>query len=95
MIRPSVVVVVALVASGCVVPRKAGFDDVSKSLSARMPYRVHWNQGTDEDRQVAEERVKGHMASLGSSAPGEAPRNNKGNSLVQVRRTYERGVPVE
>ena len=48
-----------------------------------------------EDRQVAEERVKGHMASLGSSAPGEAPRNNKGNSLVQVRRTYERGVPVE
>jgi cobalt-zinc-cadmium efflux system outer membrane protein len=45
----------ALVAAGCVVPRKAGFDDVQKSLAGRTPYRVHWNQGTDEDRQVAEE----------------------------------------
>ena len=45
----------ALVAAGCVVPRKAGFDDVAKSLRARTPYRVHWNQGSDEDRRVAEE----------------------------------------
>lgn len=45
--------VVAL--AGCVVPRKAGFDDVSKSLAARAPYRVHWNQGGDEDRAVADE----------------------------------------
>jgi cobalt-zinc-cadmium efflux system outer membrane protein len=44
-----------LLLTACVVPRKAGFDDVTKRLAERMPYRVHWNQGTDEDRQVAEE----------------------------------------
>jgi cobalt-zinc-cadmium efflux system outer membrane protein len=48
-------VVAALLAAGCVVPRQAGFDEVTKNLSSRTPYRVHWNQGTDEDRQVAEE----------------------------------------
>lgn len=47
--------VAALLVAGCVVPRKAGFDDVSKKLSERTPYRVHWNQGTDEDRQIADE----------------------------------------
>jgi cobalt-zinc-cadmium efflux system outer membrane protein len=40
---------------GCVVPSKAGFDEVSKSLSGRVPYRVHWNQGTVEDQVVADE----------------------------------------
>jgi len=45
----------ALALSGCVVPKRAGFDDVSKSLSTRIGYRVHWNQGTDEDRQIADE----------------------------------------
>jgi cobalt-zinc-cadmium efflux system outer membrane protein len=44
-----------LLLTACVVPRKAGFDEVSKGLAGRMPYRVHWNQGSDEDRQVAEE----------------------------------------
>ena len=56
--RPETKIVAALVAvaaAGCVVPRKAGFDDVSKSLAARAPYRVHWNQGGDEDRAVADE----------------------------------------
>lgn len=48
-------IVAALLAAGCVVPRKAGFDDVSKSLAGRTPYRVHWNQGSDEDRQVADD----------------------------------------
>jgi cobalt-zinc-cadmium efflux system outer membrane protein len=41
--------------AGCVVPRKAGFDDVARSLTHRTPYHVHWNQGSDEDRQVADE----------------------------------------
>jgi cobalt-zinc-cadmium efflux system outer membrane protein len=48
-------VVAALLVAGCVVPPKAGFDDVSKHLSGRTPYRVHWNQGTDADRLVADE----------------------------------------
>jgi cobalt-zinc-cadmium efflux system outer membrane protein len=51
----AIAVAALLVAAGCVVPRKAGFDDVSKSLSGRTPYRVHWNQGTDDDRRVADE----------------------------------------
>jgi cobalt-zinc-cadmium efflux system outer membrane protein len=55
MIRATGVVVVALLAASCVVPRKAGFDDVSKALSDRTAYRIHWIQGTDEDREVAEE----------------------------------------
>jgi outer membrane protein, heavy metal efflux system len=42
-------------ASGCVVPREAGFPDVAKSLAGRTSARVHWNQGTDEDRRVADE----------------------------------------
>jgi cobalt-zinc-cadmium efflux system outer membrane protein len=46
---------VALMLNGCVVPKTAGFDDVSKSLAARMSYRVHWNQGTEADRQIADE----------------------------------------
>jgi cobalt-zinc-cadmium efflux system outer membrane protein len=45
----------ALLVAGCVVPRKAGFDDVAKTLAARTDHRVHWNQGTDEDRRVADE----------------------------------------
>ncbi len=54
MSRAAIVIATVLV-GGCVVPRKAGFDDVAKSLSGRTQYRVHWNQGTDEDRQVADE----------------------------------------
>jgi cobalt-zinc-cadmium efflux system outer membrane protein len=45
----------ALLVAGCVVPRKAGFDDVGRSLAGRTPYRVHWNQGTAEDQQIADE----------------------------------------
>ena len=47
--------IAVLSAAGCVVPRSAGFPDVSLALSTRTPLRVHWNQGGDEDRQVAEE----------------------------------------
>src|SRR5439155_189492 len=38
-----------------VVPRNAGFDDVQRKLAERTSHRVHWNQGTDQDRRVAEE----------------------------------------
>jgi outer membrane protein, heavy metal efflux system len=54
MERAAPLVALALVAS-CVVPPKAGFDDVARSLSARTRQRVHWLQGTEEDRRVAEE----------------------------------------
>ncbi len=49
-----------------------------------------------EDRQVAEDRVKGHLASLTRTKEGEAPRTKPdGTPLVSVKRTYERGLPVE
>lgn len=48
-----------------------------------------------EDKQIAEGRVKGHLASLRNTKSGEAPRDNKGAPMVTVKRTYERGVPVE
>jgi cobalt-zinc-cadmium efflux system outer membrane protein len=51
----AIVVSAGLVSAGCVVPRGAGFDDVARRLAERAPYRVHWNQGGDEDRQVADE----------------------------------------
>jgi cobalt-zinc-cadmium efflux system outer membrane protein len=51
----AIAIVVLVAAAGCVVPKKGGFDDVSKSLAIRTPYRVHWSQGTEEDRQVEEE----------------------------------------
>jgi cobalt-zinc-cadmium efflux system outer membrane protein len=44
-----------LCAAGCVVPKQAGFDEVARSLAQRTDHRVHWNQGTDEDRRVADE----------------------------------------
>ncbi len=53
--RVHLLVCVAMAAVGCVVPRQAGFDDVSQRLSQRAPYRVHWNQGTDADRAIADE----------------------------------------
>lgn len=48
-----------------------------------------------EDKKMAEDRVKGHMASLTHTKNGEAPRDNKGQPLVSVKRSYDRGVPVD
>ncbi len=35
-------------------PRDAGFGDVSALVSERTGRRVHWEQGTDADREAAE-----------------------------------------
>ena len=48
-----------------------------------------------EDYAAATNQVKGHLASLGNTKAGEAPRDNKGNPLVKVKRSYEAGIPVE
>lgn len=47
-------VVVALLLVGCTVPRGAGFSDVQTLVRDHGVGRIHWNTGTDEDRQVAE-----------------------------------------
>jgi cobalt-zinc-cadmium efflux system outer membrane protein len=76
----------AVVSAGCVVPRKAGFDDVAKSLAARTAERVHWYQGTDEDLRVAAETRRLLQQELAvDSAVQIALFNN-----AQLQATYER-----
>jgi cobalt-zinc-cadmium efflux system outer membrane protein len=43
----------ALVITGCAqVPKEAGFGDVEEFVGRRVDYRLHWNQGTEADREV-------------------------------------------
>ena len=43
------------VIAGCVqVPKEAGFGDVQKLVHQRVDYRLHWNQGSMADEQVAQ-----------------------------------------
>jgi outer membrane protein, heavy metal efflux system len=52
--RAPLFIVLAAALGGCAsVPREAGFPDVAKLASERTGSRVHWNQGTAEDRAVA------------------------------------------
>ncbi len=45
--------VIGFVITGCAqVPRKGGFQDVQRMVDERMDYRVSWNQGLPEDREV-------------------------------------------
>lgn len=54
-IKASVVLASTLVLGGCVtVPKEAGFGTVQQTVMDRTGKRIHWNQGTDADRQVAE-----------------------------------------
>ena len=40
--------------TGCAqVPKEAGFGDVQKLVHQRIDYRLHWNQGSAEDEEVA------------------------------------------
>lgn len=42
-----------LVVAGCAqVPRKGGFEDVRRMVDDRVDYRVAWNQGLPEDREL-------------------------------------------
>ena len=43
-----------MVITGCAqVPKEAGFGDVQKLVHQRIDYRLHWNQGSAADEQVA------------------------------------------
>jgi outer membrane protein, heavy metal efflux system len=83
--RPALVLLLVL-QGACVVPRRAGFDDVQKKLAGRTPYRVHWNQGTDEDQVVAHEirRLLGGELTV-ATATQIALYNNP-----ELQATYER-----
>jgi cobalt-zinc-cadmium efflux system outer membrane protein len=42
-----------LFAAGCAqVPKEAGFNDVKGLVGERVDYNLHWNQGTEADREV-------------------------------------------
>jgi cobalt-zinc-cadmium efflux system outer membrane protein len=44
-----------LVFIGCAqVPKKTGFSDVQKLVNQRVDYRLHWNQGSVADEQIAQ-----------------------------------------
>jgi cobalt-zinc-cadmium efflux system outer membrane protein len=77
---------ILLLLAGCAVPKKAGFDDVQRSLAGRLSERVHWNQGGDEDRRVAEEvrRLLSSELTVGSASQ-IALYNNP-----ELQATYER-----
>jgi cobalt-zinc-cadmium efflux system outer membrane protein len=75
-----------LITSACVVPRKAGFDDVAKSLASRTDHRVHWYQGTEEDRRVAEETGRLLQGELTAETATQIALFNN----PQLQATYER-----
>jgi cobalt-zinc-cadmium efflux system outer membrane protein len=75
-----------LAAAGCVVPRTAGFDEVARGLAKRTPYRVHWNQGSEEDRQIAEETRRLLAAELTVDTASQIALFNN----PELQATYER-----
>jgi cobalt-zinc-cadmium efflux system outer membrane protein len=47
------ILVVTLAVAGCAqVPKEAGFNDVKELVGKRVDYNLHWNQGTEADREV-------------------------------------------
>jgi hypothetical protein len=73
---------------------KDSFEKRGQILMVRP--QILTDEARAEDKMVAEGRVKGHLASLTHSKAGEAPRTKPdGTPLASVKRTYERGVPIE
>ena len=73
-------------AVGCAVPKSAGFPDVKKLLAERGVTRVHWNQGSVEDRQAEQRVTELLMRPLTVAAATEVALLN--NPKLQA--TYER-----
>jgi len=47
------IVLLAALAAGCAqVPKQAGFGDVQRLVGRQVDYRLHWNQGTEADKEV-------------------------------------------
>ena len=47
------ILMVTLAIAGCAqVPKEAGFNDVKGLVGQRVDYNLHWNQGTEADREV-------------------------------------------
>jgi cobalt-zinc-cadmium efflux system outer membrane protein len=72
--------------AGCVVPRQAGFDEVARTLADRTVERVHWNQGTAEDRRVADDTRALLQQELSADSAAQIALYN--NPTLQA--TYER-----
>jgi cobalt-zinc-cadmium efflux system outer membrane protein len=49
------IIIMAALAAGCAqVPKNAGFSDVQHLVGRQVDYRLHWNQGSEEDKEVAQ-----------------------------------------
>ena len=47
------IIILAALAAGCAqVPKKGGFSDVQHLVGRQVDYRLHWNQGSEEDKEV-------------------------------------------
>jgi cobalt-zinc-cadmium efflux system outer membrane protein len=61
------ILLVTLTVAGCAqVPKEAGFSDVKALVAQRVDYNLHWNQGTEADREVEktiEELLKNELTS--------------------------------
>ena len=45
---------ILMVVTGCAqIPKEGGFGDVEKLVHQRIDFRLHWNQGSPSDDQVA------------------------------------------
>ena len=56
-IRPPAygLIILLLVFIGCAqIPKETGFGDVQKLVNQRVDYRLHWNQGSVADEQIAQ-----------------------------------------
>ena len=52
VIKGFIMILMAL-AIGCAqVPKEAGFGHVQEMVGQRVDYRLHWNQGSEEDKEV-------------------------------------------
>ncbi len=51
--RRLVVLLLASAATGCAVPKNAGFDDVRRSVALRIDHEVEWSRDTSADKVVA------------------------------------------
>ena len=61
------IITIAALAAGCAqVPKNAGFSDVQHLVGRQVDYRLHWNQGSEEDKEVEQaiEKLLGDELSL-------------------------------
>src|SRR6478609_6929231 len=84
--RSFAIAATAIFLCGCAVHPRAAFDPVARTLAERTGQRIHWVQGGDEDRRVADETRRLLAAELTADSAAQIALFN--NPTLQA--TYER-----